>query len=759
MTHSCTLLPILKTELPPELSEKWGVELIDIKEESVDLQLFFKLINKKVISKEAGERNASMTGENGEKARGSGGRDKDGAGSTNNIKWICSFIQIQDATDLITDRDSVQRGPARVLFDSGNLRSYITKKVAESLALDGPSEVLSVSMLGGETNPTKRMKRVSFTPVQESISKPVRMEALTIDKICTPLEPVEISFQYYPHLQSFILADSYPCGPVNVDILIGADFYFSFRSGKCKKGETTRAPTAIESTQGWIVGGSIEGLPCKNTHHSMLSMVRIDPVTDSLLQFWELESIGIVNKGDAPMSLGGEKSVRQFNKELKFDGNPERANALEDAINKYVEKEFAAEVKEAVDGNEKVRYLPHHGVFEEDKKTTKCLVVFDAATYDEDEVSLNDCILLGPAPQPNLVSVLLRSRARRIALIADVEKMFLQINVDERDQDALQYLWSDVNSDGTTDNIQAAELQQSLDRMMERGGFNLTKWASNSKEVLSHIAEQEQAESNTIDFNANDVKAYVTTKSDFGIATGNKLTPKEVAEDMRFARNEEGERIFLREEWLKESQIESFFSRLASTRKYSTPSEKEEAAGVEWKNLKMSMALKSEDGEDYSASIQILGAAESSLRINDLNSCRLAPGKKSLESIHLRTISISINKVSTRGKWPMGRVDRLLPGKDGTSSTVTLKTEKRLLRRPVQRPHRLEGSSTQFLNGESGDSGAYGGESATRKVMKKAKKKAKNKLRRNQCQVSNSFEEVGKMFWPGPAVVEHHDPL
>ena len=48
------------------------------------------------------------------------------------------------------------------------------------------------------------------------------------------------------------------------------------------------------------------------------------------------------------------------------------------------------------------------------------------------------------------------------------------------------------------------ELQQSLDKMMERGGFNLTYWASNSKEVLSHIAEQEQAESCTIDFNASE---------------------------------------------------------------------------------------------------------------------------------------------------------------------------------------------------------------------------------------------------------------
>ena len=40
--------------------------------------------------------------------------------------------------------------------------------------------------------------------------------------------------------------------------------------------------------------------------------------------------------------------------------------------------------------------------------------------------------------------------------------------------------------------------------MMEQGGFNLTKWASNSKYVLSHIEEQEQSQSSTIDFNASE---------------------------------------------------------------------------------------------------------------------------------------------------------------------------------------------------------------------------------------------------------------
>jgi hypothetical protein len=68
----------------------------------------------------------------------------------------------------------------------------ITKKAADSVALQGPSELLSVATLHGESSQTKRMKRVRFslTSAQGSFSKPVEMEALTIDKICT--SPVKL---------------------------------------------------------------------------------------------------------------------------------------------------------------------------------------------------------------------------------------------------------------------------------------------------------------------------------------------------------------------------------------------------------------------------------------------------------------------------------------------------------------------------------------------------------------------------------------
>lgn len=60
MIHSCILLPIFETKLPPKLSEKWELELTDVKEEDVNIEFFFKFLNKQVLSKEAGQRSTNF---------------------------------------------------------------------------------------------------------------------------------------------------------------------------------------------------------------------------------------------------------------------------------------------------------------------------------------------------------------------------------------------------------------------------------------------------------------------------------------------------------------------------------------------------------------------------------------------------------------------------------------------------------------------------------------------------------------------------
>lgn len=63
------------------------------------------------------------------------------------------------------------------------------------------------------------------------------------------------------------------------------------------------------------------------------------------------------------------------------------------------------------------------------------------------------------------------------------------------------------------------------------------------------------------------VKEYLVIKFDCGERTGTKANPEKVALDMRQANDKDGKRLFTREEWLNNSQIKGFFSRLAKLRR------------------------------------------------------------------------------------------------------------------------------------------------------------------------------------------------
>ena len=45
-SHGCILLPIFETKLPPQLLEKWELELADTQDDEKDLELFLKFLNR-----------------------------------------------------------------------------------------------------------------------------------------------------------------------------------------------------------------------------------------------------------------------------------------------------------------------------------------------------------------------------------------------------------------------------------------------------------------------------------------------------------------------------------------------------------------------------------------------------------------------------------------------------------------------------------------------------------------------------------------
>ena len=71
--------------------------------------------------------------------------------------------------------------------------------------------------------------------------------------------------------------------------------------------------------------------------------------------------------------------------------------------------------------------------------------MYDGSAKHVEAPSLNDCLEKGPKFNQLVFDLLVRFRQYKVALIADLEKAFLQISVAERDRDYLRFLWpSDI---------------------------------------------------------------------------------------------------------------------------------------------------------------------------------------------------------------------------------------------------------------------------------------------------------------------------
>ena len=180
------------------------------------------------------------------------------------------------------------------------------------------------------------------------------------------------------------------------------------------------------------------------------------PLEEGLRAFWELESLGI--------SMSEKSVYDDFREHIQFkDGryevtlpwkqpHPDLSNNYQTSVRRLsgllkrlkqdtevlqeYDKTIRSQIQQGivevvpigdpdVDG---VHYLPHHAVIRRDKATTRLRIVFDASAK-ADGVSLNDCLFSGPKFDQKILAILLRFRAHRIAIMADIEKAFLMISV------------------------------------------------------------------------------------------------------------------------------------------------------------------------------------------------------------------------------------------------------------------------------------------------------------------------------------------
>ena len=105
-------------------------------------------------------------------------------------------------------------------------------------------------------------------------------------------------------------------------------------------------------------------------------------------------------------------------------------------------------VEASVEPVRRTWYVTHHAVFNPNKPG-KCRVVFDGSLTHLG-YSLNSELLKGLDFLPSLPGVLLRFRQHATAIVADIEKMFLQVRVRAKDGPAFRYSAGHL-SNGRTD--------------------------------------------------------------------------------------------------------------------------------------------------------------------------------------------------------------------------------------------------------------------------------------------------------------------
>ncbi|KAK3729480.1 hypothetical protein QZH41_019941, partial [Actinostola sp. cb2023] len=466
-------------------------------------------------------------------------------------------------------------------LDSGSNTTFCTEKLMEQLQAKGTETTLSLTTLGIEDNATK----TSVLSLQVGDLDENHLIELPL-VFSTPRLPVTTDnranhqdLRKWPHLQGIDITDI----DADVGLLIGSDVPRALEPREVKSGQPGE-PYATKTELGWVVNG-----PLTRSGGSRRTANLIKTDADLSVQFEEyckMEFNDSFYNSNTAMSQEDKRALEKMRASILLkdghyeiglpwkDGFPDlpdnrlmaeyRLQHLKKKLSrepvllqKYtafiedlLQKGFARRTPHHQIVGQITWFLPHHPVFHP-KKPEKTRVVFDCSAKYRN-ASLNIQLSQGPDLTNSLVGVLTRFRTGPVALMADIEGMFLQVRVPLEDASALRFLWwpgGDLHTDPeeyqmlvhlfgaasspscanfalrqtaednkedfdpvTAETVkrnfyvddclksveseeQAIQLQGELRQLLARGGFRLTKWMSNSIKVLESVPESERAPS------------------------------------------------------------------------------------------------------------------------------------------------------------------------------------------------------------------------------------------------------------------------
>ena len=248
--------------------------------------------------------------------------------------------------------------------------------------------------------------------------------------------------------------------------------------------QTEGGLTVIKSKLGWLLSGPLTTSHLSGTTIAHLSLCKLsstlgpdpdgDALADVLKSFWEIESIGIHEEPNEP-ELKGELFLTNVNftqgrYEVDLPWLREKCevpdhynlcfNRLKylrrlikepDILREYqslINDQLSCGIIEPVANEDSstpsetcIHHMPHYPVVRQNRSTTKVRIVYAGSATSHENLSLNNCLQVGPNLIPKLLNVLIRFRCHQVALVADIEKAFLMVSVVKKDRDMLRFLW------------------------------------------------------------------------------------------------------------------------------------------------------------------------------------------------------------------------------------------------------------------------------------------------------------------------------
>ena len=367
---------------------------------------------------------------------------------------------------------------ANVLLDSGSDRSYVTSSFVKKInPVFVQSDHVSYAVFG-EKNKEIGLRNVYSINIEGAKQGMCNVHAVEVPIICAPMNRPTIpssklaEFQHLSLVETGVMENQ----ALNIDILVGLDNYWKIVRGGVFFG--SEGLVAQQTIFGWMINGSYTNVNalCSSTQMQLLCVHDIPELT--MKSFWDLESIGISPiKGKNETNVEEHHVMSQFRKSVtfvngryevaipfndkkgqllenevvaqkrlssltnKFKQNSELKERYDAVFVEYEELGFIEEVKPEHSISQPKYYMPHHPVVKEQSSSTKVRPVFDASAKGMNGFSLNDCVESGPSLIPSLLEILLRFRRWNVAITADIEKAFLQIQVREEDRNVHMFLW------------------------------------------------------------------------------------------------------------------------------------------------------------------------------------------------------------------------------------------------------------------------------------------------------------------------------